>query len=77
MLGQSAAVGTVAAEVVGLSGDSGSSAEGTLLGTPNEVAIFNGPRYRWKNRPHGGALVVGVRHPFSWSKQVASHFGGA
>src|SRR4029453_14854113 len=48
MLGQSAAVGTVAVEVVGISGDSGSSAEGTLLGTPNEVAMFNGPRYRWR-----------------------------
>jgi arylsulfatase len=28
--------------IVYISGDNGNSAEGTLLGTPNEVAAFNG-----------------------------------
>ena len=28
--------------IIYISGDNGSSAEGTLIGTPNEVAMFNG-----------------------------------
>jgi arylsulfatase len=28
--------------IIYISGDNGASAEGTLLGTPNEIASFNG-----------------------------------
>ena len=32
--------------IIYISGDNGSSAEGTLIGTPNEVAMFNGVKCR-------------------------------
>jgi arylsulfatase A-like enzyme len=73
-----------------ISGDNGSSAEGTINGTPNEVAALNGvvlpakdqlPFYPFwgsdKTYPH---MAVGwawaFDTPFKWTKQVASHFGG-
>jgi arylsulfatase A-like enzyme len=77
--------------IIYISGDNGGSAEGSLVGTPNEIAIFNGVDVPvdlqlkafydvWgsdKTYPH---MAVGwtwaFDTPFSWTKQVASHFGG-
>jgi len=76
--------------IIYISGDNGSSAEGTLHGTPNEVAAFNAvdPPVAeqlqlldvWgtdRTYPH---MAVGwtwaFDTPFRWTKQVASHFGG-
>ncbi|MBX9628638.1 MAG: arylsulfatase, partial [Gemmataceae bacterium] len=77
--------------VVYISGDNGSSAEGTLLGTPNEVASFNSVNVPvevqlknfydvWgsdRTYPHmNAAWTWAFDTPFKWTKQVASHFGG-
>ena len=77
--------------IIYISGDNGSSAEGTLNGTPNEVAMFNGVEVpvedqlkyfydAWGTRPdlqpHGGGVDLGLRHAVQWTKQIASHFGG-
>ncbi|MFG1286607.1 arylsulfatase [Xanthobacter versatilis] len=77
--------------VIYISGDNGSSAEGTLIGTPNEVAMFNGVdvpvadqlKYFydvWGSDKTYNHMAVGwtwaFSTPFSWTKQVASHFGG-
>jgi arylsulfatase len=76
--------------IIYIVGDNGSSAEGTLTGTPNEVASLNGVNLpiealleyylSWgsdKTYPH---MAVGwtwaFDTPFSWTKQIASHFGG-
>jgi arylsulfatase len=72
-------------------GDNGSSAEGTLIGTPNEVASLNGfpvpvedqLKYfydAWgsdRTYPHMAVpWTWAFDTPFSWTKQIASHFGG-
>jgi arylsulfatase len=77
--------------IIYIAGDNGNSAEGTLLGTPNEVAAFNGIdvpvtdqlKYfydAWgsdKTYPHMAvAWTWAFDTPFSWTKQIASHFGG-
>ncbi len=74
-----------------ISGDNGSSAEGTLIGTPNEVASFNGVDVPvdtqlkdfydvWgsdQTYPHMSvAWSWAFDTPFKWTKQIASHFGG-
>ncbi len=74
-----------------VSGDNGSSAEGTLIGTPNEVAMFNGVDVpveaqlknfydSWGSNRTYNHMAVGwtwaFDTPFSWTKQVASHLGG-
>jgi arylsulfatase A-like enzyme len=74
-----------------ISGDNGSSAEGTLNGTPNEVAMFNGVnvpveeqlKYFYEawgtDRTYNHMAVPwtwAFDTPFSWTKQIASHFGG-
>jgi arylsulfatase len=74
-----------------IEGDNGNSAEGTLVGTPNEVAMFNGVvvpvedqlKYfydAWgtdKTYPHMAVpWTWAFDTPFSWTKQIASHFGG-
>ena len=77
--------------IIYISGDNGSSAEGTTVGTPNEIASFNGvivPVSKqlehfydiWgtdKTYPH---MAVGwtwaFDTPFKWTKQIASFFGG-
>ncbi len=77
--------------IIYISGDNGSSAEGTPIGTPNEVASFNGVEVSvedqlkyfydvWgsdKTYPH---MAVGwtwaFDTPFKWTKQVSSFFGG-
>ena len=77
--------------VIYISGDNGSSAEGTLVGTPNEVAMFNGAEVpvevqlklfydAWGSDKTYNHMAVpwtwAFSTPFSWTKQVASHFGG-
>jgi arylsulfatase A-like enzyme len=77
--------------IIYIDGDNGTSAEGTLAGTPNELTAYNGifklPEVEqmlhyedWgsdKTYPH---MSVGwawaFDTPFKWTKQVASHFGG-
>jgi arylsulfatase len=77
--------------VIYVSGDNGSSAEGTLIGTPNEVAMFNGAQVPvevqlknfydiWGTDKTYNHMAVGwtwaFDTPFSWTKQIASHLGG-
>ena len=77
--------------IVYISGDNGSSAEGQLIGTPNEVAMFNGVQVpveaqlkyfydAWGSDRTYNHMAIGwtwaFDTPFSWTKQIASHFGG-
>ena len=77
--------------IIYISGDNGSSAEGTLIGTPNEVAMLNGVSLPvedqlkdfydvWGSDKTYNHMAVpwtwAFDTPFSWTKQVASHFGG-
>ncbi len=77
--------------IIYINGDNGTSAEGGLFGSPNEVAFFNGvavpvevqlARYYedWgteKTYNHMGAhWAWAFDTPFSWFKQISSHFGG-
>lgn len=77
--------------IIYISGDNGSSAEGTLVGTPNEVAMFNGVvvpvedqlKYFYEvwgsDRTYNHMAVAwswAFDTPFTWTKQIASHFGG-
>jgi arylsulfatase len=77
--------------IIYISGDNGSSAEGTLVGTPNEIAMFNGVEVpveaQLKNfydvwgsdRTYNHMAVPwswAFDSPFSWTKQISSHFGG-
>ncbi len=76
--------------IIYISGDNGSSAEGTLVGTPNEVASLQGvvlpPAEQmmfydvWgSDRTYNHMAVPwtwAFDTPFSWTKQIASHFGG-
>ncbi len=76
--------------IIYISGDNGSSAEGQLLGTPNEVAMFNGVEVPveeqfkfydvWGTDRTYNHMAVGWTWafctPFRWTKQIASHFGG-
>lgn len=77
--------------IIYISGDNGSSAEGTMVGTPNEVAMFNGvdvpveaqlQRFydQWGTDRTYNHMAIGwtwaFDTPFSWTKQIASHFGG-
>ena len=76
--------------VIYIVGDNGASAEGTMQGSLNEIAMLNGipEDYRqvlkdkdklgtWKTHNH---YPVGWAHamdtPFQWTKQIASHYGG-
>jgi arylsulfatase A-like enzyme len=77
--------------IIYISGDNGSSAEGTLIGTPNEVAMFNGVEVPvadqlkyfydvWGSDQTYNHMAVpwswAFDTPFTWTKQIASHFGG-
>ena len=77
--------------IIYISGDNGSSAEGTLIGTPNEVASINGVNVPVEDQlkyfydiwgsdqtyPHMAVpWSWAFDTPFKWTKQVASHFGG-
>ena len=77
--------------IIYISGDNGSSAEGTLIGTPNEVASLHGIEVPvedqlkyfydvWGSDKTYNHMAVPwtwmFDTPFSWTKQIASHFGG-
>lgn len=77
--------------VIYINGDNGTSAEGTLIGTPNEIAMFNGANPTVEQQLKNFYDVWGTDRtynhmavpwawmfdcPFSWTKQVVSHFGG-
>jgi arylsulfatase A-like enzyme len=77
--------------IIYISGDNGTSAEGTTVGTPNQYTAYNGildlpvaeqlKAYdAWgsaETYPHMAvAWSWAFDTPFKWMKQVASHFGG-
>jgi arylsulfatase len=76
--------------IIYIAGDNGNSAEGSLIGTPNEVASIQGIDVPVKDQfkfydawgsdltyPHMAvAWSWAFDTPFSWTKQIASHFGG-
>ncbi len=77
--------------IIYIDGDNGTSPEGTLLGTPNAYAAYNGVLDipvaeqlkfydAWGSAaasPHMAvAWAWAFDTPFKWTKQVASHFGG-
>jgi len=77
--------------IIYIEGDNGTSSEGTLVGTPNEVAMFNGVivpvedqlKYfydLWGTDKTYAHMAVpwawAFDTPFSWTKQISSHFGG-
>jgi arylsulfatase len=76
--------------IIYISGDNGTSAEGSILGTPNEMAAIQGVDIpvaeqlkfydAWGSDQTTPHMAVGwtwaFDTPFKWTKQVASHFGG-
>jgi arylsulfatase len=77
--------------IIYISGDNGASAEGTLIGTPNEVASFNGVdvpvedqlKYFYdvwgseRTYPHFAVpWSWAFDTPYKWMKQIPSFFGG-
>jgi arylsulfatase A-like enzyme len=77
--------------IIYINGDNGTSAEGQLIGTPNEVAMFNGVQVSvedqlkyfygvWGTDRTYNHMAVGwtwaFDTPYSWTKQIASHLGG-
>jgi len=76
--------------IIYISGDNGNSAEGSILGTPNEMAAIQGVNIPvaeqlkfydvWGSDQTTPHFAVGwtwaFDTPFKWTKQVASHFGG-
>ena len=76
--------------IIYILGDNGSSGEGSLVGTPNEIMSLNGRQPtmeeslgfmdRWGMPGTSPHYAVGWAWagdtPFQWTKQVASHFGG-
>lgn len=77
--------------IIYINGDNGTSAEGTLNGTPNEVAMFNSVdvpveaqlKYFYDvwgtDRTYNHMAVAwawAFDTPFSWTKQIVSHLGG-
>ena len=73
--------------IIYINGDNGTSAEGGLFGTPNEVAFFNGVNvpvdvavevlrrlgHRTDLQPYVGRWAWAFDTPFTWFKQIASH----
>jgi arylsulfatase len=77
--------------IIYINGDNGTSSEGTLNGTPNEVAMFNQVEVPvdvqlkyfydvWGSDKTYNHMAVpwawAFDTPYSWTKQIASHFGG-
>jgi arylsulfatase A-like enzyme len=76
--------------IIFVCGDNGMSAEGSLNGTPNEVAYFNGVTFTVEQMlpliPAWGTDLTynhfavpwafAMDTPYRWVKQVASHLGG-
>ena len=76
--------------IIYINGDNGTSAEGRLIGTPNEVAMFNGVQVPVEDQlkysmMFGARTAPTTTWPWagrghltrrSWTKQIASHLGG-
>jgi len=77
--------------IIYIDGDNGTSSEGSMMGTPNTMTVYNGIlelpeaeylRYyeSWgsdQTYPHMAVpWAWAFDTPFKWVKQVASHFGG-
>jgi arylsulfatase A-like enzyme len=77
--------------VIYINGDNGASSEGSMMGTPNTMTVYNGvlelPEIEYfkyfeswgsdKTYPHMAVpWAWAFASPFKWVKQVASHFGG-
>jgi arylsulfatase len=77
--------------IIYISGDNGTSAEGTLMGTPNWMTAANGilelPEVEYLRYYESWGSEATYPHmavpwawafdtPFKWVKQIASHFGG-
>jgi arylsulfatase len=76
--------------IIYISGDNGTSAEGSILGTPTDMAAIQGVNIPvaeqlkfydvWGSDQTTPHMAVGwtwaFDTPFKWTKQVASHFGG-
>jgi len=77
--------------VIYIEGDNGTSAEGSFNGSPNEIALFNSanPGVKeqldhfydaWGTDKTYAHMSIGwswaFDTPFSWTKQICSHFGG-
>jgi len=76
--------------IIYLQGDNGNSAEGTIHGTPNDLAAYNGIDIPVKEQmkfydewggpntaPHMSvAWTWAFNTPYKWTKQIASYFGG-
>jgi arylsulfatase A-like enzyme len=77
--------------IIYISGDNGTSPEGTTVGTPNQMTAYNGildlPVAEQMKAYDVWGLAPTYPHmsvawswafdtPFKWTKQVASHFGG-
>jgi arylsulfatase len=77
--------------IIYIEGDNGTSSEGTLMGTPNETAMFNGVMVPVEAQLKYFYDAWGTEHtyphmavpwawafdtPFPWTKQIASHLGG-
>ena len=76
--------------IIFICGDNGTSAEGTILGIPNDLAAMQGVVVpvadqlkfydAWGSAETAPHMAVGwtwaFGTPFKWTKQVASHFGG-
>jgi arylsulfatase A-like enzyme len=76
--------------IIWVCGDNGMSAEGSMHGTPNEVAYFNGVAFSveqmvpfipaWgtdRTYPHFAVpWAFAMDTPYRWVKQIASHLGG-
>ena len=77
--------------IIYINGDNGTSSEGTLNGTPNEVAMFNQVEVSvedqlkyfydaWGSNKTYNHMAVpwawAFDTPFMWTKQIVSHFGG-
>jgi arylsulfatase A-like enzyme len=76
--------------IIYISGDNGSSAEGSPAGTPNEMTFFNGVELpaavqmkfyeAWGSQNTYPHMAVGwtwaMSTPYKWTKQIPSYFGG-
>ena len=76
--------------IIYISGDNGSSAEGSPVGTPNEMTFFNGIEVpvadqmkfyeAWGSQLTYPHMAVGwtwaMSTPYKWTKQIPSYFGG-
>ena len=76
--------------IIYISGDNGGSAEGSPVGTPNEMTFFNGVEVpvadqmkfyeAWGSQLTYPHMAVGwtwaMSTPYKWTKQIPSYFGG-